>query len=164
VVEAFRLFKENFPTPRALANSTETDILAVIRPLGLHWRARFLRLLGVALSEHGDVPSEMPDLLSLPGVGPYGAAAYLSFHRNVRGVILDSNIVRFYGRLLGFSTGPETRRSRAFREIAEIATPLSGFRAFNYALLDFTRSICTPRPRCSECPLRRRCEFVRQGR
>lgn len=133
----------------------------MVRPLGLHWRSKFLRQLGVEITRRRHVPRELHELMSLPGVGPYAASAYLSFHARSRGVLLDSNIVRFYGRLLGVPTGPETRRTRLFREIAEYVTPGEGSRAFNYAMLDFTRTICTPRPRCPECPLLATCSFGR---
>lgn len=132
----------------------------MIGPLGLHWRAVFLKRLGRVLTDAGGpIPDELSDLTRLPGVGPYAAAAYLSFHRKRRGVLLDSNIVRFYGRYLGIPSGPESRRTAVFKEIAEVATPSKHTRSYNYALLDFTRAICKPKPVCEGCPLRPGCSY-----
>lgn len=48
----------------------------------------------------------------------YSAAAYLSFHAGKRVPLVESNIVRFYGRFFGFNMGPEFRREKRLREIA----------------------------------------------
>ena len=114
----FSVFKKTFPRPEDLAAATESTILRVIGSLGLRWRAKFLKLLGQELAKTGRVPGDVNKLIRLPGVGPYAASAYVSFHRGKRGVLLDSNIVRFYGRLLGLQTGPESRRTRVFKDIA----------------------------------------------
>lgn len=159
VIPIFREFKERFPAACDLGRSPESMIRAVIKPLGLPWRAKFLKRLGQELEYRGEIPSETAELESLPGIGPYAANAYMSFHAGKRGVLLDSNIVRFYGRLVGLATGPETRRTRLFREIGEVATPSRGSKSYNYALLDFTRALCTPRPNCGQCQLQHVCRY-----
>jgi A/G-specific adenine glycosylase len=163
VVPVFEHFKKAFRRPRDLADASELAILRVVGPLGLHWRARFLKRLGRTLVRRGRVPERPELLMSLPGIGPYAANAYASFHAGTRGVLLDSNLVRFYGRLLGLPTGPETRRTKLFRDIAELATPPRQTRAFNYALLDFTRSVCRPKPCCTVCPLLKDCRYGPKG-
>ena len=42
------------------------------------------------------------DLLKLPGVGEYIASAFRSFHFGKREFIIDSNVVRLYGRFYGW--------------------------------------------------------------
>ena len=155
----YRDLKARFPTPAGMAASNKAAILQSIRSLGLAWRAATLLKLARALEEShgGRVPDGPAALRSLPGVGPYAAAAYESFHRGRRAAIIDSNVVRLYGRLFGFPTHAETRRTKAMRELAEELTPRRAFRDYNYALLDFTREVCTPRPHCGACPLRGRC-------
>ncbi len=146
-----------------MARATEKQILRITGSLGLRWRAKFLRRLGIELAARRQIPDSLDELIALPGVGPYAASAYLSFHRGRRGVLLDSNIVRFYGRLLGLPTGPETRRTPLFKDIANTATPSLNVRDYNYAILDFTRTVCAPTPCCTECPLRRRCAYGRSA-
>lgn len=99
------------------------------------------------------MPKRLNDLLELPGVGPYAAAAYLSLHRGERFPIIDNNITRHYSRLLGKPYKAETRRAKWVRIFAEKLTPYSGCKEFNYALIDFTRLICSIKPRCENCPL-----------
>jgi len=153
--EFFRMF----PEPKALCSASEKEIQNAINSLGLSWRARKLRELGCAIVN--GIPDKMDDLVGLPGVGPYAAGAYLSFHRGKRAIIPDANMVRILGRLFGFQVTPETRRSRAFLEFCDRVTPKRNFRDFNYAVLDFGRLICKPRkPLCSECFLNDVCEYA----
>lgn len=160
VVPVYQRFKERFPNPSALSTASVQEIEAVIAPLGLKWRAKFLSELGKRLVEEDkNVPCSFPHLLELPGVGPYAAAAYLSLHRGRRVPILDSNIVRFYGRFFDFETGPETRRDRMVLGLAERITPKRHYRDFNYGIIDFTRTICKRKPDCSSCPINTKCRF-----
>ena len=111
---------------------------------------------------NGRVPDDYRTLTEVPGVGPYAAAAYLSLHTGKRAPIIDSNVVRLYGRFFGFDTGPETRRNKALIQLAERITPKRKFKEFNYALIDLTRAICGPRPDHDICPLYRRGSAVEE--
>lgn len=163
VVAVYQEFKERFPEPSSLSIATVHEIEAIIASLGLRWRARFLSELGKKLADRGgNIPIDFVQLQDLPGVGPYAAAAYLSLHRGERVPILDSNVVRFYGRFFGFDTGPETRRDKTILELAEHITPKRAFTDFNYGLIDFTRAICKPKPNHETCPVADRCSFYRQ--
>lgn len=159
VVPVYLNFVRVFPNPASLAQTSISDIEQVIAPLGLRWRAKFLNELGKELVANGSVPADLASLQKLPGVGPYAASAYLSFHGGMRVPIVDSNIVRFYGRFFGFLTGPETRRNRQLLDLADSITPKRAFKRFNYALIDFTRAICRPKPLHDICPVAKRCAF-----
>lgn len=89
----------------------------------------------------------------------YLASAFRSLHANQWDRIIDSNVVRFYGRFFGFETHGETRRKKWFIKLCEELTPLRKHQDYNYALLDFTRSICVSKPQCEICPLKRKCSF-----
>ncbi|HUX49026.1 MAG TPA: hypothetical protein VMV76_07745 [Dehalococcoidia bacterium] len=109
------------------------------------------------------LPNEKAELLELPGVGDYIASAFLSLHLGKRAVLIDANTVRVYGRFFGFETGPETRRKRWLVELTEEITPMRVFRDYNYAIIDFSREICTPRkPQHEVCPLRRKCCYLQK--
>jgi A/G-specific adenine glycosylase len=159
VVPVYLNFIRVFPNPANLAQTNIPDIEKVIAPLGLRWRAKFLHELGKELVAGGSVPADLASLRKLPGVGPYAASAYLSFHVGRRVPIVDSNVVRFYGRFFGFRTGPETRRDRQLFKLADSVTPKRIFKKFNYAIIDFTRAICRPKPLHDICPLAKRCAF-----
>lgn len=128
---------------------------------GLHWKGPLLYDAAERVSQSGGAPPEdLEQLLALPGIGPYAAAAWLSLHRGRRAVIIDSNVARWLARLEGRPYDPETRRKRWVADLADSLTPIGPFRDYNYAVLDFTMRICVPgRPRCDECPIRSDCHF-----
>lgn len=154
VVPVYREFTRRFTRPQDLAEASEEDILDVIGPLGLHWRASLLKQLGNVLVEEDQLPESLEALKELPGVGEYVASAYLSFHAGQRGVLIDSNIVRWASRMLGREYDGETRREEWVRKFLDRVTPENDHRQFNYALLDFTMSVCRPTsPMCEDCPI-----------
>ena len=161
VVPVYQLFKDQFPSPKILARTDVAQITRIIEPLGLRWRARYIHEFAVEIQKRdGTIPTSLEDLLKLPGVGPYIAAAFLSFHTGQRYPIIDSNIIRFYGRFFGFDTGPDTRRNKTILELADLITPRRKCREFNYSLIDFTRSICKLQPVHCLCPVAKHCVMV----
>lgn len=155
VVPVFEAFAAQYDTPQKFAANPPQNAFA---GLGLHWRHPLLLELAGVLSEQ-PIPDKQEALTALPGVGDYVAAAYLSMHRNLRATIIDSNVVRLYARVFGFDYNGETRRKRWFRDLADRLTPIDTYQAYNYALLDFTRSICRPKPHCVGCAFRPYCDF-----
>ncbi len=155
VVPAFEKFRHLYPHPRDLAIDTDSVVFAT---LGLHWREELLRDLAAILATI-EIPIDRESLMALPGIGSYIAAAYRSMHLGIRDVIIDSNVVRLYGRFFGFETDPETRRKRWFIDLAERITPQRVHRQYNYGLIDFTRKICAPNPNHESCPLRNQCKY-----
>jgi A/G-specific adenine glycosylase len=154
VVPVYKVFVERFPEPSDLGSASEDEILDVIGTLGLHWRAPLLKKMGAELDRRGSVPESLDELKELPGIGQYAAAAYLSFHAGNRGVLIDANVVRWVCRLLGRDYNGETRRKKWLRNLIDDVTPEKEHRQFNYALLDFAMTICTPRnPKCGQCPV-----------
>lgn len=153
VVQVYENFLVRFPTLLSLAESSVEDIEKIIYPLGLLWRAPILKRLGEQLTAtNGEIPPTA-DILKLPGVGAYVAAAWLGFHGGVRSVIIDANVVRWLCRLIGQPYDGETRRKKWLIDLAEVFTPLEDWKAYNYAVLDFTMEICVARPKCELCPL-----------
>lgn len=126
--------------------------------LGLPERNRqFLSLNRIIAGN--EIPDNKADLLKLPGVGDYIASAFLSLHLGIRAFLIDSNIVRVYGRFFGLDTNAETRRKKWLIELADRITPKRNHRSFNYALIDFSRDICKKRPDCRICTIKRKCNY-----
>lgn len=154
VVNVYQEFTRRYEEPSQLANASLDEIKKLLYPLGLPSRATLLRQLGEALAEKkGRPPSSYEELLKLPAIGPYAAAAYLSFHLHKRATIIDANVVRWICRLVNRECDGETRRKKWFIELADTLTPLKDVRDYNYSVLDFTMEICTVRPKCSICPI-----------
>ena len=156
----FLRFREQYPSPAALAGASVEEFTELVGTLGLRWRGRLLHQLAHEIARlDGDLPLDQTALEALPGVGPYSAAATLSLHGNRRAVLIDSNIVRVLCRLVGAEYDGETRRKRWLRELAEAMTPPRAHRDYNYAVLDLAALVCLPRaPRCDECPIQTWCK------
>ena len=101
VTEYFRKFTGLWPTVRDLAAADDADVMAAWAGLGYYARARnLLKCARVVVDEHGGVfPSTYDDLLTLPGVGPYTAAAVASIAFNEQATVLDGNVERVMARL-----------------------------------------------------------------
>jgi A/G-specific adenine glycosylase len=166
VISVYRKFINAYPSPASLATSPLSKIKEMIASLGLQWRARKLKDLAYTLKNRysGVIPIRLEDLITLPGVGPYAASAYLSLHNNKRALLVDSNIVRLYGRFFGFRVHAETRRNNALTKLIGILTPQRGCRRFNYAVLDLGRNICRPKPACPMCPVLLKCHYYNHGK
>lgn len=154
VVPAFKSFSEKYQTPADYLSDENSN---VFKNLGLKWREELLHKLANELTTFGGIPEEKEELLKLPGIGEYIAAAYRSLHMGKKDTIIDSNVVRLYGRFFGFKTDPETRRKKWFVKLAQQVTPAKNFKMFNYGLIDFTRGVCRPSPECNKCNLRTLC-------
>ena len=76
----FMLFISTFPTIHELANAPEDQVLKMWQGLGYYSRARNLHKTAklIANDFNGLFPKTYAELLALPGVGPYTAAAISS--------------------------------------------------------------------------------------
>lgn len=156
----FAEFRRRYPTTKAFAAAPESELETLCKPLGLAWRVPLLHSLAQRVSELDDeLPEDTGFLETLPGVGPYAAAATVSLHGSSRAVLIDANIVRVLCRLTGAEYDGETRRKRWIIDLADQLTPPRAFRDYGYAMLDLGMLICRPQtPRCHECPLADLCK------
>jgi A/G-specific adenine glycosylase len=162
VKEYYKRWMERFPTPKALAQSSEQEVLACWQGLGYYSRARNL-LLGVrkVCTEYGGiVPNDAARIQKLPGVGEYTAGAIASIAFDQRTPAIDGNVLRIFSRL--FCLNEDIAKQSAKRKIKDLLhqyMPVRECGDFNQALMDLGAMICIPRkPRCPLCPLTNLCE------
>ncbi len=151
-----------YPDPVSLSKASPSEVLKILQPLGLAWRAENIRQMVLTLIEkfNGQVPSTYEELIQLPGVGDYVASAVCSFAFNKPLPVIDTNTVRVAGRFFGFNTHAESRRQRSVRQVVTAVTSRNNTRECNYAFLDFAALICKAiKPECAICPLHHRCVF-----
>ena len=164
----FLRFTEAFPTPEALAAAPLDSVLKRWEGLGYYSRARNLhRAAQEVVRDHdGIFPTDYAALLTLPGVGPYSAAAVASFASNEDVAVVDGNVYRVLARIFGVSEPIDTPAGqRVFRGLADELLPRGRAGAYNQAIMDFGATVCTPkRPRCPSCPLRDSCSALSQNR
>ena len=105
----------------------------------------------------GRFPEREADLLTLPGIGPYTAAAIAAIAFGARATPVDGNIERVIARLFAVRA-PLPEAKRQLRDLAETITPRKRAGDFAQAAMDLGATICTPkRPSCLMCPLQDVC-------
>lgn len=161
VEPVFETIRERFPTASSLATAGAPATRELTKSLGLHWRAPLLLRIAEAVAQRGGMPPETSDeLRAFTGVGMYTTAAWLSLHRSKRAVIVDANVARWLSRMTGLPYNRDPRHVRWVHDLAERLTPRRVFRDYNYAVLDFTMSVCAPKnPSCVSCTLRSSCRY-----
>ncbi len=168
VLEPWRRWVERWPTPTALSAASSGEAVRAWGRLGYPRRAVRLHQAATAITvrHHGDVPAGHEQLLALPGVGGYTAAAIASFAFRQRHVVLDTNVRRVLARIDGGIERPAPSLTSAERLRAEHYLPRSGARAARWAVasMELGALVCTARtPRCASCPVSSRCRWRRLG-
>jgi DNA (cytosine-5)-methyltransferase 1 len=165
VVAAYETVISLYPTAEALSKAQPARLRQLIRPLGFLYRADELpRLARALLDRHaGKIPTDLSDLLRLPGVGDYSARAVLSFAYSQDIPVVDTNVARFLRRVYGITKrlSDNPARSRQLIAIASALIPEGRSREFNLAILDLSSLVCKPRePECPACPIRECCSYA----
>lgn len=167
VVPVYLEFVRKYPTFEHLSRRSDLEILSFFGKLGLYWRARNALRLVRAIQKNLQyrIPTNIVELRKLPGVGNYVAAAVACYAFGQPIVAVDSNVVRVVSRLFGLKTTLDSgRRSKQLLEMATGLLPENGSRDFNLALLDFSATVCRPKPLCDICPLPGYCEFYSKNK
>ncbi len=158
VLPYFETFAERWPTPEHFAAAELADVLAAWQGLGYPRRARNLwRTAAIITERHGgEVPTDLNDLLELPGVGPYTARAVQAFAFGIDTGVVDTNV----GRILARWTGRRLAPAEAQR-IADELVPAGHSWAWNQAMMDLGAQVCTKRdPGCGRCPVQSWCAWA----
>ncbi|HMK90092.1 MAG TPA: NUDIX domain-containing protein, partial [Methylocystis sp.] len=117
----------------------------------------------VAQRHGGRFPRSERDLLELPGVGPYTAAAIAAIAYGEPCVAVDGNVERVMTRFEAVAE-PTPRAKAAVKAAATRLLPPARPGDFLQALMDLGATVCTPRaPDCASCPLARDCAALRLG-
>ena len=164
VVPYFERFVGAYPTLEHLAHADEEEVLDLWSGLGYYGRARNLHKTAKLIKEEhgGEFPEEYAEVVRLPGIGPYSAAAILSIAFGQTHAVLDGNVRRVLARYLAIREevkGPVERSLKScLAEIAGSVHAIGRIGDFNQALMELGALVCTPKdPRCVECPLKESC-------
>lgn len=156
----FDRFTTRWPTVAALAAADDADVMAEWAGLGYYARARnLLACARAVVAEHGGrFPDTEAGLRTLPGIGPYAAAAIAAIAFGRRAVVVDGNVERVITRLYALETPlPAAKPEIAAR--TDALTPDRRVGDFAQAMMDLGATICTPRnPACVICPVATDCK------
>jgi A/G-specific adenine glycosylase len=165
VQKYFSAFMSRWPTVADLAAAPVEEVMKEWAGLGYYARARNLHACAkvVAHEHNGRFPQTETELLALPGIGPYTAAAIAAIAFDQRAVVIDGNVERVVARLAAIET-PLPQAKPAIRAAAEQITPDRRPGDFAQAMMDLGATICTPhRPACALCPLKEFCRAFALG-
>ena len=161
----FERFTGLWPDVHALAAAPDERVMAEWAGLGYYARARNLLKCARVVSKEfgGQFPSDRDTLLTLPGIGPYTAAAISSIAFDQPETVVDGNVERVMARIFDVHT-PLPKAKPQLTELANGLTPRSRAGDYAQAVMDLGATICTPRnPACGLCPWRGPCQARANG-
>ena len=151
-----------YNTPEKMANIKQDELEDIIHPCGFYkTKAKNIIATSKILLEkfNGNVPNNMKDLQSLPGVGRKSANVVMleAFH-DPQGIAVDTHAKRISNRI-GFSneSEPEKIEQDLLKQI-----PKEMYYDVNHLLVWHGRKICDARkPKCEECPVKMYCKYYK---
>lgn len=168
VIPYYQKFMTRFPTVQALASAPTDDVLHHWTGLGYYARARNLHKAAKMIVEQhqGIFPSDIEQVIALPGIGRSTAGAVLSLASGQSHAILDGNVKRVLARfhaIEGWAGNKKVETNMWHHAIEN--TPSERVADYNQAMMDMGATLCTrSKPKCELCPINDDCEARLQNR
>lgn len=136
VRDKYSAFIRAFPDFSSLASAPLADILKIWQGLGYNRRAIALQAIAAVVTEkfRGRLPRGYRELMELPGIGTYSAAAILTFTRNQPHVLIETNIRRVFIHL--FFQGSDRVSDAEILPLIDRTLDRENPRKWYYALMD----------------------------
>ena len=161
----FLKFTARWPTVSDLAATPDEEVMAAWAGLGYYARARNLLACARALAkDHGGVfPDTEEGLRSLPGLGPYTAAAVGAIAFDLPTNVVDGNVERVMSRLFAVEQ-PLPAGKPELKRLAGALVREDRPGDWAQALMDLGATICRPKaPLCDRCPVAEHCAALATG-
>lgn len=167
VIPYFERFMQRFPDIAALAAAHQDEVLHLWTGLGYYARGRNLHQAARKIRDQygGEFPTDLEQVMTLPGIGRSTAGAVLSLSLGQRHAILDGNVKRVLARYHAIEGWPGTPAiEKAMWQLAEQHTPTRNNAVYTQAIMDLGATVCRrSRPLCPLCPQQRACRALTQG-
>lgn len=169
VLPAHEAWLARWPSPVALAADPPGEAVRQWGRLGYPRRALRLHETATIVTRrhNGQIPEAIDDLLALPGIGKYTAAAVATFAFGRRHPVLDTNVRRVLARLTESRQHPGPTPTTAEYKLAEALLPADPSTAarWSVAVMELGALTCTATaPRCKDCPVATDCGWLAAGR
>lgn len=166
VIPYFNRWMELFPTIEALAAAPLESVIKAWEGLGYYSRARNLHAgAGMVVRDYGgQLPIEASELSKIKGIGPYTVGAIRSFAFHQKAAAVDGNVIRVLARY--FQITEDVCQPKILKRIWQMAAeilPEEKSWIFSEALIELGATVCTKKPKCRDCPLKRSCQGYVQG-
>lgn len=167
VIPYYQRWLQRFPDIRSLAQADQNEVLHLWEGLGYYSRARNLHAAAQQVLEKydGRLPSNLEQLIALPGIGRYTAGAITSLAFGQDQPLVDGNVKRVLSRIYNLQEAVDTGAGeKQVWALARQLLPPGRAADFNQALMDLGAMVCLPRnPRCDVCPLADDCQANQLG-
>jgi A/G-specific adenine glycosylase len=166
VVPYFLRWLEKFPDVAALARAPIEEVIKAWEGLGYYSRARNLHkgAAQVVTDFGGEIPKSREALESICGLGPYTVGAILSFGFHKRAAAVDGNTIRVISRYLAIEENVSSQRvRRSIEKRTEALLDKGEPWVTSEALIELGATVCLPKPRCDDCPLKKGCLGLQKG-
>ncbi|MEU0202121.1 MULTISPECIES: A/G-specific adenine glycosylase [unclassified Streptomyces] len=169
VLPVYEQWLARWPRPADLAAEAPGEAVRAWGRLGYPRRALRLHGAAVAITERhgGDVPADHAQLLALPGIGEYTAAAVASFAYGQRHPVLDTNVRRVFARAVTGVQYPPNATTAAERKLARALLPEDEPTAARWAAasMELGALVCTAKSEsCHRCPIAAQCAWRLAGK
>jgi A/G-specific adenine glycosylase len=182
VISYWQSWTSRWPTIQALAAASPEDVLSAWKGLGYYSRATRIHQAAQAIVAdpelRGLLPATAHDLeKKVAGVGRYTAGAISSIVFGRAEAILDGNVSRVLSRQLALYANPKSKATTdlLWDTAQRLVEGVAGFSKvtekgesevpglWNQALMELGSTVCTPIPKCGECPIRSSCRAYAEG-
>ncbi len=161
VIPYFERWMRTLPTVNHLSRAERPAILRLWEGLGYYSRAMNLHQAACSImrDHKGVFPRSLETFRSLPGVGPYTAAAVLSIAFDQDLAVVDGNVRRVLSRLVALrDDSRHAPWAGALHDLAQYILPQDTAATHNQAVMELGAVVCSPRsPGCTECCLSGSC-------
>jgi A/G-specific adenine glycosylase len=159
VIPYYKKFIKRWPNVKKLSTSNINEVLDFWSGLGYYRRAKNLHLTSKIISNQFDgvFPLEENEIIKLPGIGEYTAAAIRAIAKDEEDTVVDANIERVRARVF-YLKKPIKKIKKEIKQNAKKLTPKLNNGDYIQALMDIGSLICTPKdPLCNDCPIEKFC-------
>src|SRR6056300_822479 len=159
VIPYYKKFIKKWPNVKKLSTSNINEVLDFWSGLGYYRRAKNLHLTSRIISNQFDgvFPLEKNEIIKLPGIGEYTAAAIRAIVKDEEDTVVDANIERVIARVF-YLKKPIKKIKKEIKQNAKKLTPKLNNGDYIQALMDIGSLICIPKdPLCNDCPIEKFC-------
>lgn len=150
---------EKYPTPEALAEADQAEVMEIIKTIGLYKNksANIIKLAQKLVEDHGgEVPDDFDELVKLPGVGRKTANVVLAEAFGVPRIAVDTHVFRVANRI-GITDGKDVTETE--EQLME-RLPQERWISAHHLIIFHGRKVCHARkPDCDNCGLKDFCIY-----